>query len=441
MKNTQSYNECLEKMFALGRFGIKLGLDVISDILSKLNSPHDNFLSIHIAGTNGKGSIASTLSLILSEAGIKTGLYTSPHLISFNERICINNKPISDNEVVTAYNAVASACSGTRDATFFEIATAMAFYVFNKNSVEVAIIETGMGGRLDATNILKPVLSIISNVSIEHQTYLGDTIEKIAFEKGGIIKKNTPVITGITQIEALAVIEKNAKKHSADLYKFNNDFKIKKNKTEKSKTNNSVFSYFGINNTWHNLKTELPGQHQIDNAALVLASCELLNLIFPIYKLNNIKLTSIKAGLLKNKWPGRLEKISNSPFVIIDGAHNLVAAENLAKYLSEELSNYKITLVMGILDDKPYDAILKTLLQVSHKLIITKAKTGRSHTPFTLQQAAQKYIGNIEIVPDVAEAVNFAVANALSDEAICIAGSLYVVGEAKKAIEDGKVTL
>jgi len=434
MNNVQSYDKCLKKMFSLGRFGIKLGLDVIGNILGNLNSPHDDFISIHIAGTNGKGSIASTLSLILADAGIKVGLYTSPHLVVFNERICIDNKLVSNEQIVDAFNAVNRASTGEREATFFEIATAMAFYLFSKNHVEVAVIETGMGGRLDATNIIKPVLSIISNISIEHKTYLGDTIEKIAFEKSGIIKPNTPIVTGVTQPEAVMVIEEIAKTRSSVLYKFGTDFKIKM--IEKD---NSYFSYLGMGNRWHNMKTTLAGQHQVDNAALVLASCELLDSILPEYKLNKINLTSIKAGLLKNRWPGRLEKVSDSPLVIIDGAHNLAAAENLAKYLCKELSNYKITFVIGILDDKPYEAILKTFLKIGHKLILTKAKTGRSYTPATLQKVAKQYITDITIIDDVVEAVNYAIKNALLDEAICIAGSLYVVGEIKKAIEDGKV--
>jgi len=184
-----SYQECLDKIYKLGRFGIKLELDTIINILRLLNNPQKNYHMVHVAGTNGKGSTATYMASILQKAGFKTGLYTSPHLVKFNERITINGEQISNNQIVEAYEAVHAADRGTRKATFFEIATAMGFYHFSQENVDWAVIETGMGGRFDATNIIKPQVSIITNLSIEHTDYLGNTIKDIAREKGGIFQQ------------------------------------------------------------------------------------------------------------------------------------------------------------------------------------------------------------------------------------------------------------
>ncbi len=188
-----SYDQCLDKIYKLGRFGIKLELDTILNILRLLNDPQKNYNVVHVAGTNGKGSTATYIASLLRQAGFKTGVYTSPHLVRFNERITVDGKEISDEDVVSAYEAVNAVNIGKRRATFFEIATAMAFYQFAKEQVDWAVIETGMGGRFDATNIVKPQASVITNLSIEHTEYLGSTIKDLAREKGGIIKPNTPV--------------------------------------------------------------------------------------------------------------------------------------------------------------------------------------------------------------------------------------------------------
>ena len=194
-----SYQKCLDKIYKLGRFGIKLELDTISNILNLLDNPEKKYNLIHVAGTNGKGSTATYIASILQKAGFKTGVYTSPHLVKFNERIAINGRHISNDDVVNAYEAVNKVDTGERKATFFEIATAMGFYYFAKKSVQWAVIETGMGGRFDATNIIKPKVSVITNLSIEHTDYLGNTIKALAKEKGGIIKACTPVVTGVSQ--------------------------------------------------------------------------------------------------------------------------------------------------------------------------------------------------------------------------------------------------
>ena len=410
-------------MFALRRFGIKLGLSTIKNILKGLGNPQHRFQSVHVAGTNGKGSIASALASILYMSGYRVGLYTSPHLVRFNERIRVNLSPITDEKVVESYRAVKRLDHGNREPTFFEYTTAMAFYEFARQGVDWAVVETGMGGRLDATNILTPALSIISNVSLEHQAYLGNTIAQIAREKGGIIKKNAPVVTGVTQQNAIAVLEEIAAQKKSPFYRLGQSFRTRR-------TAQGKFTYRGIYETWRDLRVGLNGKHQVLNAALALAACEILN-----RRKIDLPLEGIKAGLLNNVWPGRLEIVSTRPLVILDGAHNRVAAHALAQYIREHLENKKITLVIGILDDKPYTAMLKSLLPVCSRAIITQPKINRATDPERLFSIAKKIIDDVIIITDVDAAVVHAIKSVSAQDAVCIAGSLYVVGEAKEALE------
>jgi dihydrofolate synthase/folylpolyglutamate synthase len=419
----KAYNNCLNSMYGLKRFGIKLGLTTVKNILSALHNPQNNYSCIHVAGTNGKGSVASALASILQEAGYKTGLFTSPHLVTFNERIRINNRLISNRNVVESYNAVKNIHEGSREPTFFEFSTAMALYEFSKEKVDWAVIETGMGGRLDATNIIKPAISIITNISIEHKAYLGNTIEKIAGEKGGIIKRGVPVITGAKQKNAISLLKKIAGGKRAPFYLYGKDFKTRRNKGES-------FTYYGIENIWPGMQTGLNGSHQIENAALALAACEMLGrkIDLPVEKIRN--------GLLKINWPGRLEVVSASPYIILDGAHNQGAARALSRFLSEKFSGRKITVITGMLDDKPYPVMLKNILSAASRAILTKPVIDRALEPEILYEASKGIIKNIKIIPDVKEAIDYAVRTASKNEVICITGSLYVVGEAKAAFSN-----
>jgi len=428
MVSKSSYKNCLKTLYSFRRFGIKLGLSTIKKILAGLGDPQDTFACIHVAGTNGKGSVASSLASILHRSGYKTGLYTSPHLVRFNERIQVNNRPISNEKVVASYSAIKDAHFGKRNPTFFEFTTAMAFFEFAAQKVDWAVIETGMGGRLDATNVINPALSIITNISLEHREYLGNTLSQIAEEKAGIIKKHTPLVTGIRQKKAFAEVKRIAAEKKTPLFRLSTDFKVRRNRGQ-------TFSYYGIANVWHNLQTALPGSYQVDNAALVLAACELIGK-------NNaaITLKNIQEGLSKNHWPGRLEIVSEKPFIILDGAHNLAAARNLARFLSTNLAGRAITLVIGILDDKPYKAMLKSLLTPVNRVILTRAKIDRALEPRKLYEAAKNQKPDVVIIPDVGQAIKKAVETTPRDGAICIAGSLYVVGEAKEAFEKGLIS-
>ena len=422
-----SYEKCLKTMYGFRRFGIKLGLSTIKKILAGLGNPHNDYACIHVAGTNGKGSVASSLAAILHRSGYKTGLYTSPHLVRFNERIQVNNRPISNAKVVATYNAVKDAHSAKRNPTFFEFTTAMALVEFAAQKVDWAVIETGMGGRLDATNIINPALSIITNISLEHREYLGDTLTQIAGEKAGIIKHRTPLVTGVRQKKAIAEIKRIAAEKRAPMFRLGADFRVRRNRGQ-------AFSYYGIRNVWHNLQTALAGSFQVDNAGLVLAACELIGENNP-----SITLKTIRKGLDKHHWPGRLEIVSSDPFIILDGAHNLAAAHNLAKFLSTNLADRAITLVVGILDDKPYKAMLKALIKETNQVIYTRANIDRALDPQILYEAAKSLNPDATIIPDVEQAIKKAVQTTPREGAICIAGSLYVVGEAKEAFGKGLI--
>lgn len=427
---TDAYQECLDKIYKLGRFGIKLELDTILNILKFLNSPQKNYRIIHVAGTNGKGSTATYIASILQKAGFKTGIYTSPHLIDFNERMMVNGQMITNEQVVEAYRAVNAVDIGKRRATFFEIATAMAFYHFSREQVEWAVIETGMGGRFDATNVARPEISVITNLSIEHTEYLGNTIKAIAYEKGGIIKKGIPVVTGVTQPSGIKELKRIAKENKTRLYQYRTDFSARKT------SGAEAYGYKGINTSFEHLHIPLPGDHQKENMCLAVAACEL---IFKKFKSEDSRYrlteTLVKEGLSIARWPGRLEKVMDDPLVILDGAHNQQAAKVLGKYLSDKLGDRSLTLVLGILDDKPYDKMLGSLVPCADNIILTKAKIDRSLDPEDLKKAVKKISDTpVTIIEDVKDAVAYALSGASAADAVCIAGSLYVAGEAREKL-------
>ena len=425
MNKQITYNRCLEEMYRLRRFGIKLELSTISAILKKLGNPQLQYRTIHIAGTNGKGSVAAMLSTVLRLAGYRAGLYTSPHLVRFNERIRINGRPISNDRVVAAYEAVKNKHGRKREPTFFEYTTAMAFYEFARQKVDVAVIETGMGGRFDATNVLTPMLSVITNISLEHKSYLGNTLAAIAGEKAGIIKPGVPLVTGVRQKPAMDIIRRVAAENGADCFRLGEQFKIRRYRS-------GGFSYYGPDLRLNDLSTRLVGAHQMTNAALALASCEVLK------NRNGLAIDekSIRRGLLKVEWPARMEVVQDTPMVIIDGAHNLAAVEKLARYLavSPDLAGKKIHLVVGILDDKPYRTMLKKLAPVCDTVTLTRPAIGRAVSPDVLARIVGSLNRRYEIIDTVAEAVRRTIDKADPSDAVCIAGSLYVAGEARHAL-------
>lgn len=418
-----SYQACLQSMFQLRRFGIKLELDTIRTILSSLSSPQESFHALHISGTNGKGSVAAMLSTILRKAGYHVGRYTSPHLERFNERIWIDDQPISDDEVVDSFQRVKTVNITGRQPTFFEFTTAMAFLSFHLHKVDWAVVETGMGGRMDATNVINPKVSIITNISLEHKEYLGPTLAAIAGEKAGIIKHRTPVVTAVKQPAAWEVIRRQAEIHGSPLFKKGRDFNTRQDKGHH-------LSYNGLDLRLNNLELGLHGRHQFENASLAIATCEILSRA----GLAHLPEWVIRTGLKETRWPGRLELVKQNPHVILDGAHNLIGAKTLSNHLKSEFADRKITLVIGILSDKPYQAMLKDLASLCHRVVITQPKIDRAIPTIVLKEIAARFCNDTVVVQDVGNAVTYAVSHSQANDVVCIAGSLYVVGEARAAL-------
>jgi len=389
-----------------------------------LGNPQDRFSSIHIAGTNGKGSIAAFLSSVLSHGGYKVGLYTSPHLVSFNERIQINGYPISDKDVAQVAEAVQRVYTQGEPPTFFECATAMALYHFASERVDWAILETGMGGRYDATNVVHPEVSIISNISMEHQQYLGNTLGKIAREKAGIIKKGAGVVTGTRQKSPLRILEQAATEKKVPLYRLGKEIRIRRDKE-------GAFTYVGINHRWSRVKIGLLGDHQITNAALALGALELL-----LAKRLHLTDEAIYAGLAATRWPGRLEVLSADPYILLDGAHNPSAVRTLKRFLKKSIPFRRLTMVVGILEDKAWKPMLRELTTVSDRMILTRPQYERAADPHELASFVRTLKQDLVVIPHLPDAISFALDEAGATDAVCITGSLYTVGDARAYLED-----
>ncbi|MBW1896017.1 MAG: bifunctional folylpolyglutamate synthase/dihydrofolate synthase, partial [Deltaproteobacteria bacterium] len=397
---TSSVDEHLAALYRLRRFGIKFGLDTITRLLRGLENPQNRFPSIHVAGTNGKGSIAAFLSSILDRGGYKVGLYTSPHLIRFNERIQINGRPIPNNDLAQVLEAVQGIYTQGEPPTFFECATAMALYYFAVKKVDWAVVETGMGGRYDATNVVEPEVSIISNISMEHQVYLGNTLAEIAREKAGIIKQGAGVVTGVRQKTPLEVIEAVAKQKGAPLYRLGKEIRIRK-------VTDEAFTYFGINHNWPRVGISLMGDHQRTNAALALGAAELLQ-----EKGLHLPDEAIYEGLEGTSWPGRLEIVSKQPFVLLDGAHNPSAMRKLRKFLENSDVFRRLIMVVGILEDKGWKSMLRELSAVSDRMIITKPHYERAADPYELASFARFLKQEPLVIPNLPDAISRALEEA-----------------------------
>src|SRR3990172_1592591 len=419
------YQETLSYLFGLQKFGIKFGLSNISRLLELVGNPHKTLKTVHIAGTNGKGSTAATIASIMKEAGYKVGLYTSPHLIDFTERKKISGKEIEEGEVVRLTEYIRSKVQDSEfkdeleRITFFEFTTAMALIYFKEKEVDMAVMETGMGGRLDATNVIGLFVYVITNISVEHKEYLGDTIEAVASEKGGIIKDGVHILTGVDQPAAFQVIERICNEKRAPLYRLGRDFSF-----HRKGFNN--FSYNGINESFDLLTLNLRGGHQFQNASLAVAAVEMLKnkgfLIPP---------EALIDGLGKVSWPGRLETISQSPMIILDGAHNPAGAEMLSRAIKEELEFNRLYLVLGIMADKEVEGIISPLAPLAHEIILSRPKYERASNPSDLLPLTRRYNVNCTAFNDLREAIDYAKSRAGNEDLIIISGSLFTVGEAR----------
>ncbi len=415
----------------LDSHGVILGLDRIRWLMQQMGDPHRRFPSIHIAGTNGKGSTATFLASMLQEAGFRTGLYTSPHLSRFTERIKISGVEITEEQVATLaerLRAIIRSAPETVAPTYFEVTTAMAFAYFGEQQVDYAVVETGLGGRLDATNLLNPLFSVITNVAMEHTDHLGDTLEQIAREKGGIIKPGVGVLTAAAVPEALDVLRELCVQRGSRLVRVGGEIRAE-SVVLQGGDGSRCFDYLGRGIRWSGLRIDMLGDYQVENATLALGVVEGL-----IANGAQIPEDAVRRGLAAARWPGRLEMISTAPRILLDGAHNPHAAQALRRALENDLSFDRLTLVLGILQDKDIAAVAEHLLPLADQLILTRPAYVRGEDPHRLARRIPALRQALHVCEHIPEAVVKALSLYRRGDLIVITGSLYTVGEARDYI-------
>ena len=420
----ETYDKALTYLYDLQKYGIKFGLSSTSNLLYRLGNPHEKLKAIHIAGTNGKGSTAAMLSAILVRAGMQVGLYTSPHLIRFNERFRLNDQDVGDREIIDIYNRVKDVVDEREPPTFFEMTTAMALSLFAEKEVDWTILEVGMGGRLDATNVVQPQITVINNVSFDHQEFLGFTLGRIAREKAGIIKRRVPLITAVKQPVALAIIKERCMALEAPCYRVGRQIKARS-------LGKQSFSYRGLEWRLDNLHLPLPGRHQVTNAATALGVLEVLE------QLDHLDLNTeqVTEGLKRTRWSGRLEWFSQKPPVLLDGAHNNAGIVALRKALRQEYTYRKLILVLGIMEDKDLRGMLHKLAPLADHIILTRPKYERAAEPESLMEVAGEFVNRTELIRSVPDALKKAMTLVTSEDLVVVTGSLYFIGEVKEMQE------
>lgn len=421
-----SYSETIHYLYdrlpvfhQIGGAAYKPGLENTIRLMNALNNPQNSFKTIHIAGTNGKGSVSHMLAAILQEAGYNTGLYTSPHLVDFRERIRVNGKMIEQQYVVDFVEQNKDLFDEI-EPSFFEATMAMAFNYFAFKNVDVAIIEVGLGGRLDSTNIIQPELSVITNISFDHVGFLGDTLDKIAFEKAGIIKNNTPVVIGEALPETRPVFVSKAENENAPIYFAEELIQV----LFKSGENDKMIVSTSDN---RNFTVGLTGNYQLKNIATTLISIEQLKLLD--FKISDVSLQSGLENVVKlTELQGRWQVIQQSPKVVADTGHNVAGITYVVEQLKNELF---ITLhfVIGMVNDKDINAVL-SLLPKNAMYYFTQANVQRAQPAIALKDMAEKFELNGRAYNSVKEAVETAIQNAKPNDLVFIGGSNFVVGEA-----------
>jgi len=396
------YQASIKYLESFWKFGIKLGLGRMEHLLSVLGDPHKKFKSIHVAGTNGKGSVCAMTASVLKEAGYKTGLYTSPHLVDYTERIKINGRDISKKKFAGLIRDVRSAIRTKyvkkELPTEFEILTAAAFLCFAREKVDIAVIETGLGGRLDSTNVVYPEVCAITNIALDHCNILGHTIKAIAAEKAGIIKKNVPLVTAVSKGPAYDVIKKICAGNNAALIKAGaSDVK--------------------------RLPVPFSGEHQKENAAVCLG-------IISVLKSKGFKISSssVRRGLKNAKWPARFQVIGKDPVVVIDGAHNPSGMEALSRELKRIKKN-KLYVVLGVLRDKDYKKMCRTISSVSDRFFLTAPSHTRACPSGVLAADIKKHHVPFEVSKSPSEGLDRALKSCGRGDIVCVCGSLFTCGE------------
>ena len=422
-----NYTETLAYLDSLGKFGINLGMERIEDLLKELNNPEQKVRTIHVTGTNGKGSVTSMITNILLVSGLKVGKFTSPHLVRYNERIEVDGKEISDEDFALVVTAVRRAvesvmAKGTDQPTQFEVLTAAAFLHFALQKLDYAVIEVGLGGLWDSTNVITPVVSVITNVSLDHTDRCGKTVEEIAMQKAGIIKDGVPVVTA-AEGEALGPIQAMALFKQAPLYIYGKAFT---GQEVASSMEGQTFT-LSAGDYHSNYDVKLPGAHQILNTAVAVVAAKLAS-----KQDSRINELALHQGVALTKWPGRLERISQNPDVILDGAHNPAGAAVLRAALDKYYSGKKICFIFGMMGDKDISQVITTLFRKEDTIYTVRADEGaRAAEP----EALTEQIGSqAQAMHDLAAAYKTALAEVGEDGLVCVCGSLYLVGTFKKML-------
>ncbi|HVO95440.1 MAG TPA: folylpolyglutamate synthase/dihydrofolate synthase family protein [Terriglobales bacterium] len=410
------YSDTLKRIYNLRGGMIDLRLDRMDRALSLFNHPEARFPSIHIAGTNGKGSTSAMVQRILSLAGYRTGLYTSPHLVSFTERIRVDDQEITSQEVIALTEEIEQR-TGAADVplTFFEFITVMAFVFFARRKIDVAVVEVGLGGRLDATNVLTPLVSAITTIAKDHEAYLGTDVLSIAREKGGIIKEGVPLVGGKLLPEVTELLRGIADDHGSSSYFLAKDYKI-------SLQNEGLFDYTGIKQHFLNLSVGLRGRHQKANAAVALAALELIADRFPTGE------QAVREGLDTVHWPGRLEVILDRPTVVLDGAHNGEGVKALIDEIVDMGRGRKVKLLFAAMADKEWDLMVNALANVVDEMVFTRVGMERSADPKRLAESVRNRIPH-RVIPDSRTALRTVFDEIQPAEFLVVAGSLYLLGE------------
>ncbi|MDH4326921.1 MAG: bifunctional folylpolyglutamate synthase/dihydrofolate synthase [Nitrospira sp.] len=419
-----TYPAAIDYLYGLQKHGIKLGLEGMTALLDAIGHPERRLRILHIGGTNGKGSTAAMAAAMLQASGMRVGLYTSPHLVEFLERMRVNGTMIAEDRLADLVEQVGAAIPAALTLTFFEVTTAMALLHFAESGVDIAVLEVGMGGRFDATNVVAPLACAITTIALDHQEYLGPTEDAIAFEKAGIIKPAVPVVIGRMGPEAGRVMQRIAAERGAPLWRLGDDFAVEGDSP-------ACFTYRGRTRVFEGLQCGLPGRHQLDNAACAIALLEAAGqAVAPVDE------AAVRTGLQSVTWEGRLELIEKDPIVLLDGAHNPAAAAVLARYLAEFLARHpgaRIILVWGMMRDKDHREFIAPLLPLISEVVLTQAALARSATVQELRLALADWQKPVCEAPQPVEALRVAKQRASAQDLICVAGSLMVLGDIKAA--------
>lgn len=415
-------NEGLSYLNTLGLHRVKPGLERITKLLRLLDNPHVSAPCVIIAGTNGKGSVASVISSVLTTSGYNTGLYTSPHLIHINERICIDGREIK----IDGLSEILLRIKKTSDESlletpsYFEVITAAAFVYFAQMNVDISVLEVGMGGRWDATNVITPLVSVITNVSYDHTEYLGSTIPEIAAEKACVIKPGVPVTTG-TEESALEIIRNEAIKNNSPLTVMGKDFSAGRNE-------DGSFNYSGTVWNFRDLKSTLKGVYQLMNQAVAISALEALSKYHDI----NIDEADLREGLMNVSWGGRYEVLRDNAPLILDSAHNPAGAKALVDSIIQEYPGVKFNFLIGMLSDKNHDLYMREIARIADKITVTQVPSERTLSAGKLRETAETVVADVDIIPDYRAAFE-----QLSTEPhpLCITGSLYLIGAIKELLD------